>query len=112
LLEAGVPASERRTRIANVLSQVGLEHRQRHVPGQLSGGEMQRAAIARALVHRPALVLADEPTGELDHDTGRAIGELLVQIHREGAAVVLVTHNVELAALAARRYTIRDGRLA
>ncbi len=110
LMEAGVPAPTRRARIDAVLSQVGLAPRRQHFPGQLSGGEMQRAAIARALVHQPALVLADEPTGELDQDSGRAIGELLAQIHREGAAVVLVTHNVDLAKLASRIYTIRDGR--
>lgn len=111
LMEAGVPAPTRRARIDAVLSQVGLAPRRQHFPGQLSGGEMQRAAIARALVHQPALVLADEPTGELDQDSGRAIGELLAQIHREGAAVVLVTHNADLAKLASRIYTIRDGRL-
>ncbi len=110
LMEGGIPAPTRRARIDAVLAQVGLTPRRQHFPGQLSGGEMQRAAIARALVHQPSLVLADEPTGELDQDSGRAIGELLAQIHREGAAVVLVTHNVDLAKLASRIYTIRDGR--
>ncbi len=111
LLEAGVPAPTRRARVDEVLSYVGLAPRRRHLPGQLSGGEMQRAAIARALVNRPALLLADEPTGELDQDTGREIGALLAQIHRTGTAVVLVTHNADLARLASRLCTIRDGRL-
>ncbi len=111
MLEAAVSAPARQARIEEVLAYVGLAPRRRHLPGQLSGGEMQRAAIARALVNRPALLLADEPTGELDQDSGRAIGALLAQIHREGTAVVLVTHNPDLARLAARIYTIRDGRL-
>lgn len=110
MLEARVPAAPRRARIDELLAYVGLLPRRRHLPGQLSGGEMQRVAIARALVNRPALLLADEPTGELDQDSGREVGRLLVQIHREGTVVVLVTHNPELAALAMQRYTIRDGR--
>ncbi len=111
MLEARLPAPARRARIDEVLAIVGLEPRRRHLPGQLSGGEMQRAAIARALVNRPALLLADEPTGELDQESGQQIGRLLVRIHREGTAVVLVTHNPELAKLAAHIYSIRDGRL-
>jgi putative ABC transport system ATP-binding protein len=110
MLEARIPSSTRRARIEEVLAYVGLAPRRRHLPGQLSGGEMQRVAIARALVNRPALLLADEPTGELDQASGREIGRLLVRIHREGTAVMLVTHNSDLAKLASQIYTIRDGR--
>ncbi len=111
LLEAGVPARERRVRVDEVLAYVGLHHRRTHRPGQLSGGEMQRAAIARALVNRPALVLADEPTGELDQRSGQEIGLLLRRLHEDGTAVVVVTHNMEIAALAGRVLRMRDGRV-
>lgn len=109
MMEAGVPAEERRRRAHALLERVGLADRMRHRPGQLSGGEMQRIAIARALANRPALLLADEPTGELDETTGREIGSLLRQLSRDGLAVVLVTHNPELAALADRQLRMRDG---
>ncbi len=111
MLEAGMPPAERAARVTEVLSYVGLAHRWRHLPGQLSGGEMQRVAIARALANRPSLVLADEPTGELDQETGREIGRLLRRINADGVAVVVVTHNPEMAALAGRGLTMRDGRL-
>lgn len=111
MLEAGLPRSERRARAERLLAYVGLLHRRHHLPGQLSGGEMQRGAIARALANGPDLLLADEPTGELDQQTGREIGELFRRIHRDGVAVVVVTHNPELAGLARRVLTIRDGRL-
>jgi putative ABC transport system ATP-binding protein len=111
MLEARVPAGERRRRVEELLGYVGLLHRRHHRPGQLSGGELQRGAVARALANRPALVLADEPTGELDEQTGREIGELFRRVHRDGVAVVVVTHNPELASLAQRVLTIRDGRL-
>ncbi len=112
LLEAGAPAAERTARIDQLLSYVGLVQRRAHLPGQLSGGEMQRVAIARALVNRPSLLLADEPTGELDQETGREIGKLLARVNGEGVAVVLVTHNSDLAALGSRILSIRDGRFA
>ena len=112
MLEARVAPSDRRARVEELLAYVGLDHRRRHMPGQLSGGEMQRVAIARALANRPGLVLADEPTGELDQDTGREIGRLLERIHAEGVAVVVVTHNPDLAGLASRVLALRDGRLA
>ncbi|MGH2406208.1 MAG: ABC transporter ATP-binding protein [bacterium] len=111
MLEAGLGHSERTARVTEVLAYVGLDHRRRHLPGQLSGGELQRVAIARALANRPLLLLADEPTGELDQDTGREIGRLLQRINAEGVAVIVVTHNPDLAALAGRVLTMRDGRL-
>lgn len=109
MMEAGVPDDERRARVRALLDRVGLAHRARHRPAQLSGGEMQRVAIARALANRPDLVLADEPTGELDAATGREIALLLQEISREGRAVLLVTHNPDFAALADRQVRMRDG---
>lgn len=111
MLEAGVPPREREARVAALLRYVGLEARARHLPGQLSGGELQRGAIARALANGPALLLADEPTGELDQETGRQVADLLARVHAAGVAVVVVTHNPELAARAPRVLTIRDGVL-
>lgn len=112
MLEAGLQAQRRDARLEDLLSYVGLAHRRRHLPGQLSGGEMQRAAIARALANRPHLLLADEPTGEVDQQTGQQIGRLMQRINGEGVAIVLVTHNPELAALASTRLTMRDGLLS
>ena len=112
MMEAGVPAPERRRRARAVLERVGLADRAHHRPGQLSGGEMQRVAIARAIATEPALLLADEPTGELDETTGRQIGRLLHDLSRDGLAVVLVTHNPELASLADRQVRMRDGMIA
>ena len=111
MMEAGASAGERRTRVRALLDRVGLGHRAHHRPGQLSGGEMQRVAIARALANRPDLLLADEPTGELDEATGREIVMLLGEMSREGRAVVLVTHNADLAALADRQVRMRDGMI-
>jgi len=111
LLEAGTPRRERERRVAEVLEYTGVAHRARHRPGQLSGGEQQRVAVARALVHAPALLLADEPTGELDEATGNQIADLLARVHAAGTAIVLVTHNPELGARAARRVHMRDGRI-
>ena len=109
MLEAGMPASARRARAAALLERVDLADRAGHRPGQLSGGEMQRVAIARALANRPALLLADEPTGELDDATGREIIRLLREAAHDGCAVVVVTHNAELAALADRQLRMRNG---
>ncbi|HYM69638.1 MAG TPA: ABC transporter ATP-binding protein [bacterium] len=112
MMEAGVPAAERRDRARALLGRVGLAARVHHRPGQLSGGEMQRAAIARALANQPQIVLADEPTGELDEATGREIGALLHDLSREGIAVVMVTHNPELAGMADRSIRMKDGAIA
>jgi putative ABC transport system ATP-binding protein len=107
--ERGVPPSERRDRTRELLEYVGLLDRARHRPSQLSGGEMQRVAIARALANRPALLLADEPTGELDEDTGEQIAELFDRVHADGTAIVVVTHNPMLALRARRRLTMKRG---
>jgi putative ABC transport system ATP-binding protein len=111
LLYQRVPRPERRTRALEALTRVALAHRARHRPSHVSGGERQRAAIARALVTRPTLLLGDEPTGNLDSDTGREILELLEEIHREGGTVVVVTHDASIAERAGRRLRIRDGRI-
>jgi putative ABC transport system ATP-binding protein len=112
MAEAGVPAGARRARADELLAFVGLAARARHRATQLSGGEMQRVAIARALANRPALLLADEPTGELDAATGRDIMVLFRRIHREGATLVVVTHDERLAAEADRVIHMLDGRIA
>jgi len=109
--EAGVPADERRDRTRTLLDYVGLADRANHLPSQLSGGEMQRVAIARALANRPALLLADEPTGELDEETGHHVAELFDRVNRDGTAIVLVTHYTPLAARATTHLTMRSGTL-
>ena len=107
---AGTPDVGRRT--AALLEEVGLTGRAHHYPSQLSGGEQQRVALARALANAPAIVLADEPTGNLDTATGRHILELLREIHRaRGTTIILVTHDAELAAIADSRMVLRDGRV-
>ncbi|MBI4266291.1 MAG: ABC transporter ATP-binding protein [Acidobacteria bacterium] len=109
--EAGVPPGERRRRSRELLDYVGLGARADHRPSQLSGGEMQRVAIARALANRPRLLLADEPTGELDEATGEQIAALLDRVNADGTALVIVTHDHELANRARRVLTMRDGRI-
>jgi putative ABC transport system ATP-binding protein len=110
LVYRGVGRSERRRRASTALDTVGLSHRLGHRPGQLSGGEQQRVAIARALVGDPRVVLADEPTGNLDSRTGGEVMDLLTRLNEEqGVAVVLVTHDPDVAARAHRRIRIRDG---
>ncbi|NUR71822.1 MAG: ABC transporter ATP-binding protein [Hamadaea sp.] len=110
LVYRGLSARERRARAREMLARVGLEHRVDHRPNQLSGGEQQRVAIARALVTEPTVLLADEPTGNLDTATGHAVMELLERLNAESnAALVLVTHDREVAARAKRRIHMRDG---
>jgi putative ABC transport system ATP-binding protein len=109
--EARVPAGERRARTRELLEYVGLADRADHLPSQLSGGEMQRVAIARALANRPALLVADEPTGELDEETGEHVAELFDRVNQHGTAVLVVTHNPALAARASRRLSMKSGRL-
>ena len=111
MAEAGVPRSERRKRALELLSYVGLADRARHRATQLSGGEMQRVAIARALGNRPALVLADEPTGELDAATGHDILALFRRLNQDGTTLVVVTHDELLAAEAGRVIHMLDGRI-
>jgi putative ABC transport system ATP-binding protein len=106
-----VPRAERRKRALAALERVGLDHRATHVPGEISGGERQRAAIARALVNDPALVLADEPTGNLDTDRGQEILEILKTVHAGGATVIIVTHDPGIGGHAPRKVSIRDGLL-
>jgi putative ABC transport system ATP-binding protein len=102
---------EIRARCASALDQVGLSHRLAHRPDQLSGGEMQRAAIARAIVLSPRLILADEPTGNLDARSGAVVMDVLAELHRGGATVLTVTHDARVAALADRSLELRDGAL-
>jgi putative ABC transport system ATP-binding protein len=109
LVYARISRKERRERALHVLDRVGLADRSTHRPNQLSGGERQRVAIARALVTGPALLLADEPTGNLDSTNGRLILDLFGEIHREGNTILLVTHDPSVASAAGRIVRIRDG---
>ena len=112
LVYRGAKRSERRRRAREALERVGMGHRLGHTPNQLSGGEQQRVAIARALVGEPQVLLADEPTGNLDTRTGEEVMGLLEELNRErGVAVVLVTHDLDVAARAHRQIRVRDGRL-
>jgi putative ABC transport system ATP-binding protein len=109
--EAGIARTERRQRTRELLDYVGLSARASHRPSELSGGEMQRVAIARAIANRPRLLLADEPTGELDQVTGEQIVALIDRLHADGTAVVVVTHDPAVARRAHRLIEMRDGRI-
>jgi putative ABC transport system ATP-binding protein len=111
LIYAGLPAAERRARARAALERVGLADRADHLPTQLSGGQQQRVSLARAIVNRPLLLLADEPTGALDSVTTREVMGLLRELHRQGMTVVLVTHDASVAGYAERRISFQDGRL-
>jgi putative ABC transport system ATP-binding protein len=109
LIYAGIPKKERNERAAEMLGKVNLADRAKHKPNELSGGQIQRVAIARALVNNPSIILADEPTGNLDSKTSAEIMHLLSEIHRMGNTVVLVTHEEDIAAYAGRVVRLRDG---
>src|SRR5205823_7514385 len=111
MIYSGISAKERRQRALAALESVELVNRAKHRPSQLSGGQQQRAAIARALVNNPRLVFADEPTGNLDSQTGQAILQLFRRLSQEGRTIVLVTHDPEIAGLTPRRIEIRDGKV-
>ncbi|HEU4762355.1 MAG TPA: ABC transporter ATP-binding protein [Gemmatimonadales bacterium] len=112
LIYAGLSASERRERAEQALVRVGLGERMHHRPNELSGGQRQRVAIARALVNRPSILLADEPTGNLDSTTSEEIMAVFEELHAQGQTVVMVTHEPDIAAYAERIITLRDGKVA
>jgi putative ABC transport system ATP-binding protein len=112
MFEGGLSRSERAGRALELLNDVGLEHRLKHFPSELSGGERQRVAIARSLANRPSVLLADEPTGNLDSENAAHVVELLLRLHKElGTTLILVTHDLAIAALAARTVRMKDGRI-
>jgi putative ABC transport system ATP-binding protein len=107
----GMPASERKAAVTEALEKVGMAHRSKHLPSQLSGGQQQRVAVARALAGKPAVLLADEPTGNLDSKNGDAVMQLLSELHKGGATLVMVTHDARFARHADRTIHIFDGRV-
>ncbi|MDI1248777.1 MAG: ABC transporter ATP-binding protein [Lacunisphaera sp.] len=107
----GMPATERKQRVTEALEKVGMGHRAKHLPSQLSGGQQQRVAVARALAGSPAVLLADEPTGNLDSKNGDAVMELLHSLHRAGSTIVMVTHDARFARNADRTVHVFDGRV-
>jgi putative ABC transport system ATP-binding protein len=112
MVYAGASSKERRTRAEEALRQVGLQDRMHHRPNELSGGQRQRVAIARALVNRPSIILADEPTGNLDSATSVEIMALFESLHKQGQTIILVTHEPDIAAHAKRQIVLRDGKVA
>jgi putative ABC transport system ATP-binding protein len=111
LIFAGVPKAERRRRVEEALERVGLSHRISHRPAQLSGGERQRVAIARAVIMNPGVLLADEPTGNLDERTGQEILKLLESMREQGLTLIVVTHDLQIGRRAKRLIRLRDGRI-
>ena len=111
LLYSGISSKERMERAFEMLGTVGLGERGSHLPNELSGGEQQRVAVARALVHKPSFVLADEPTGNLDSENTASLMALLTTLNEDGTTVILITHDLEVAKSAQRRITLRDGRV-
>ena len=106
-----VKASERKQRVKEILERIGIAHRAKHYPLQLSGGQQQRVAVARALVTNPKLILADEPTGNLDSKSGNEVMELLAELHQNGATIVMVTHSAYDAQFSSRVVTLKDGEI-
>jgi len=111
LIYSGVPAKDRRQRAKQILERMNLGHRLQHKPNALSGGERQRVAIARALVNDPAMILADEPTGNLDSKSGLEVMKILCDLNQEGHTVILVTHEEDIAAYTRRRIRLKDGQI-
>jgi putative ABC transport system ATP-binding protein len=111
LLYTGLPLAERRRRAERVLERVGLADRAHHRPSELSGGQSQRVAVARALVGRPSILLADEPTGALDSESGAGVLELLHELHQSGTTIVVITHDHDIATMLPRQVHIRDGQI-
>jgi putative ABC transport system ATP-binding protein len=107
----GMPAAERKVKVERALERVGMSHRARHMPGQLSGGQQQRVAVARAVAGEPLLLLADEPTGNLDSKNGQQVMGLLSELHQSGATLLMVTHDPAHARLATRSVSLFDGRI-
>jgi putative ABC transport system ATP-binding protein len=112
MLYAGVRRKERRRRATELLEKVGIPEKAKSLPSALSGGQRQRVAIARALANEPAMLLADEPTGALDSKTGHEVLELFTDLHKQGNTILIVTHDLSIAALASRQVEIHDGRVA
>ncbi|ASK28759.1 phosphonate ABC transporter ATP-binding protein [Chryseobacterium sp. T16E-39] len=111
LIYNGVSSSERKKRVDEILEKINISHRAKHYPQQLSGGQQQRAAVARALVTKPKLILADEPTGNLDSSNGNEVMNLLAELHREGSTIVMVTHSSYDAGYASRIINMKDGEI-
>lgn len=112
MLFQDIPLDERKERAMNLLKELGLEHRLKHLPNELSGGERQRVAVARALANNPEVVLADEPTGNLDSKRSGEIAEMFVKLSKQGKTVILVTHNPDIANYANKIYKLKDGKIA
>jgi putative ABC transport system ATP-binding protein len=107
----GMPSAERKKRVNDALERVGMAHRTKHFPSQLSGGQQQRVAVARAVVGEPSILLADEPTGNLDSTNGEAVMDLMRELHRSGATICMVTHDPRYAQYAERTISLFDGRI-